>query len=120
MIGTINTPVSGNAVATNAALAIAPGAEAPPQIPVSGLTTAFGLGGFNRFNHAWNSIQGYDDAFLTRGTRFDPIWNCGRAHAIQRLRTIESERPHERVTLSLTSCKTHPHQLNALAPGGSP
>src|SRR6201997_51659 len=67
-LGKINDPVSGDAVAKNAALAIAPGAAAPPQIPVAGLTTAFGLGGFNRFNHAWNSAQVADDAFLTRGT----------------------------------------------------
>ena len=68
VIGNINTPVSGDAVATDLTLAIAPGAIGPPQIPVSGLTTAFGLGGFNRFKHAWNSLQLYDDAFLTRGT----------------------------------------------------
>ncbi|MDQ2945762.1 MAG: hypothetical protein M3Y27_07440 [Acidobacteriota bacterium] len=46
VLGDINAPVSGSAVATNKALAIAPGAVAPPQIPVSGLTTAYGLGGF--------------------------------------------------------------------------
>src|SRR5579864_6172384 len=33
-LGKINDPVSGDAVAKNAALAIAPGATAPPQIPV--------------------------------------------------------------------------------------
>ena len=57
IIGDINTPVSGDAVATDKALAIAPGAAAPPQIPVSGLTTAYGLSGFNRFTHQWSSIQ---------------------------------------------------------------
>src|SRR5580704_17568150 len=66
--GAINTPVSGDAAATDPTLAIAPGAKATPQIPVSGLTTAFGLGGFNRFTHAFNSYQADDDAFITRGT----------------------------------------------------
>ena len=66
--GQINSPVSGDAVAKDAALAVAPGASAPPQIPVPGLTTAYGLGGFNRFTHAWNSVQANDDAFLTHGT----------------------------------------------------
>ena len=66
VIGKINDPVSGNAVSTDPTLAIAPGAKATPQIPVSGLTTAFGLGGFNRFSHAWNSLQVADDAFLTQ------------------------------------------------------
>ncbi len=67
--GDINTPVSGDAVATNPALAIAPGAKATPQIPISGITTAYGLGGFNRFKHAFNSIQADDDAFITHGTQ---------------------------------------------------
>src|SRR5205807_1830310 len=67
-IGLINNPVSGNVVSKDSTLAIAPGASGPPQIPVSGLTTAFGLGGFNRFNHAWTSVQLNDDAFFTHGT----------------------------------------------------
>ena len=66
--GDINTPVSGDSVATDPTLAIAPGAKATPQIPISGITTAYGLGGFNRFTHAFNSIQADDDAFITRGT----------------------------------------------------
>ena len=67
-LGKINDPVSGDAVATDATLAIAPGAKATPQIPVTGLTTAYGLGGFNRFTHRWTSGQVADDAFLTHGT----------------------------------------------------
>jgi len=67
--GDINQPVSGDAVATDKALAIAPGAAAPPQIGVPGVvTTAIGLGGLNRFLHRWTSGQFYDDAFLTKGT----------------------------------------------------
>src|SRR5256714_6906442 len=67
--GDINGPVSGDAVATDTDLAIAPGAIGPPQIGVPGvLTTAIGLGGLNRFLHRWTSGQLYDDAFLTRGT----------------------------------------------------
>src|SRR5467141_3296682 len=67
--GDINDPVSGDAVAQDTTLAIAPGAAGPPQIGVPGvLTTAIGLGGLNRFLHRWTSGQFYDDAFLTRGT----------------------------------------------------
>ncbi len=47
--GDINLPVSGDTAATSSALAVAPGAAAPPQIGVPGLTTAIGLGGLNRF-----------------------------------------------------------------------
>src|ERR1700681_31838 len=43
--GDINNPVSGDAVSTSTALAVAPGAIGPPQIAVNGLTTAIGLGG---------------------------------------------------------------------------
>lgn len=66
--GDINLPVSGDAVAKNGALAVAQGASGPPQIPVTGITTARGLGGLNRFKHGWTSAQAYDDAFLTRRT----------------------------------------------------
>jgi hypothetical protein len=118
VIGTINTPVSGNAVATDAALAIAPGAAAPPQIPVSGLTTAFGLGGFNRFNHAWNSIQGYDDAFLTRGTHSIKF---GFAAERMQYNVLERLSPNGRMNgyTLIDFLQNNPHQLNALAPGGS-
>ena len=67
VIGDINTPVSGESTATSSALAIAPGASAPPQIAITGFTTAIGLGGLNRFTHAWNSFQGTDDVFVTHG-----------------------------------------------------
>ena len=67
-IGDINTPVSGTAAATDKSLAIAPIGLATPQIAVSGLTTAVGLGGLNQFIHTGNSFQFYDDAYLTRGT----------------------------------------------------
>ena len=66
--GDINTPVSGDSVATDPTLAIAPGAKATPQIPISGITTAYGLGGFNRFTHAFNSIRADNNSFITRGT----------------------------------------------------
>jgi len=56
--GDINDPVSGDAVAKDTTLAIAPGAAGPPQIGVPGvLTTAIGLGGLNRFLHRWTSGQ---------------------------------------------------------------
>lgn len=117
-IGEINTPVSGDAAATSAALAIAPGAKAPPQIPVSGLTTAYGLGGFNRFSHAWNSYQFSDDAFLTRGKHSIKLgFNFER----MQYNVLEQLSPNGRMNgYSLEQFLTNaPHQLNALAPGGS-
>lgn len=119
IIGTINTPVSGTAVATNASLAIAPGAAAPPEIPVPGLTTAYGLGGFNRFNHAWTSIQAYDDAFLTRGTHSIKM---GFAFERMRYNILEQLSPNGRMNSYHTLAaflSNAPDQLNALAPGGS-
>jgi hypothetical protein len=118
-IGKINDPVSGNAVAKNAALAIAPGATAPPQIPVPGLTPAFGLGGFNRFNHAWNSAQVADDAFLTRGTHALKI---GFYFENMQYNVLERLSPNGRMSTyhTLNDFLTNaPDQLNALAPGGS-
>ncbi len=119
IIGDINTPVSGNAVATDKALAIAPGAAAPPQIPVSGLTTAYGLNGFNKFTHDWWSIQAYDDAFFTRGTHSIKM---GFAYENLQYNILEQLSPNGRMntygTLALF-LNNAPHQLNALAPGGS-
>jgi hypothetical protein len=116
--GLINSPVSGDAVATNAKLAIAPGAVAPPQIPVSGLTTAYGLNGFNKFNHNWTSIQVYDDAFITKGTQSIKV---GFAFERMRYNVLEQLSPNGRMNnYSLTDFLNNaPHQLNALAPGGS-
>src|SRR6266481_1165343 len=118
VIGNINTPVSGDAVATNKALAIAPGAIGPPQIPISGITTAFGLGGFNKFNHAWNSIQLYDDAFYTHGTH---AIKFGFAFERMQYNILGQLSPNGRMNgYSLAAFLTNaPHQLNALAPGGS-
>jgi hypothetical protein len=118
VIGDINTPVSGDAVAKNKALAIAPGANATPQIPVSGLTPAFGLGGFNRFTHAWNSAQAYDDAFLTLGTH---AIKFGFAFERMQYNILEQLSPNGRMNgYSLAAFLANaPHQLNALAPGGS-
>src|SRR5258708_2870088 len=118
VIGNINTPVSGDAVATNLALAIAPGAIGPPQIPISGITTAFGLGGFNKFNHAWNSIQLYDDAFFTRGTHSIKF---GFAFERMQYNILEQLSPNGRMNgYSLAAFLTNPpHQLNPLPPRGS-
>lgn len=117
-IGKINDPVSGNAAATNAALAIAPGAKATPQIPVSGLTTAFGLGGFNKFSHAWNSLQIADDGFWTHGTHSTKI---GFAFERMQYNILEQLSPNGRMnTYKLAAFLTNsPNKLNALAPGGS-
>jgi outer membrane receptor protein involved in Fe transport len=118
-LGKINDPVSGDTVAKDAALAIAPGAKAPPQIPVSGLTTAYGLGGFNRFTHAWNSVQVNDDAFVTRGTHSLKI---GFAYEHMQYNVLEQLSPNGRMSTypSLAAFLSNaPDQLNALAPGGS-
>jgi outer membrane receptor protein involved in Fe transport len=118
-LGLINNPVSGDAVAKDATLAVAPGAAAPPQIPVPGLTPAFGLGGFNRFNHAWNSFQAADDAFLTHGTH---SIKYGFAFEYMQYNVLEKLSPNGRMNTypSLIAFLANtPDQLNALAPGGS-
>jgi hypothetical protein len=118
VIGDINTPVSGDTVATNAALAIAPGANATPQISVAGLTTAIGLGGLNRFTHAWTSFQAGDDAFITRGTHQIRL---GFAFERMRYNILEQLSPNGRMnSYTLVNFLTNaPDKLNALAPGGS-
>src|SRR6202166_2371984 len=118
-LGKINDPVSGDTVAKDATLAIAPGAFAPPQIPVPGLTTAYGLGGFNRFTHAWNSVQAADDAFLTKGTHSIKF---GFAFEYMQYNVLEQLSPNGRMNTygSLTDfLSNQADQLNALAPGGS-
>jgi hypothetical protein len=117
-LGKINDPVSGDAVAKDGALAIAPGASAPPEIPVSGLTAAYGLGGFNRFTHAWNSLQAADDAFLTKGTH---AIKFGFAFEYMQYNVLEQLSPNGRMnTYSLDNFLSNQgDQLNALAPGGS-
>jgi hypothetical protein len=119
VIGDINTPVSGDTIATNTALAIAPGAAATPQIAVAGLTTAIGLGGLNRFTHEWNSYQGSDDAFYTRGKH---QLKFGGAFEHMEYNILEQLSPNGRMNGygSVADFLTNiPHQLNALAPGGS-
>jgi Carboxypeptidase regulatory-like domain/TonB dependent receptor len=118
-LGKINDPVSGDAVAKDAALAIAPGAAAPPQIPVPGLTTAFGLGGFNRFTHAWNSAQLADDAFLTRGThalKFGFFFENMQYNVLEQLSPNGRMNNYKSLDAFLSNSGD---QLNALAPGGS-
>ncbi|MDQ1389963.1 MAG: hypothetical protein QOF56_3417, partial [Acidobacteriaceae bacterium] len=119
VLGKINDPVSGDAAATDTTLAIAPGAKATPQIPVPGLTTAFGLGGFNRFTHAWNSLQVNDDAFLTHGTHSIKF---GGAFERMQYNVLEQLSPNGRMSTygSLAAFLSNtPDKLNALAPGGS-
>jgi outer membrane receptor protein involved in Fe transport len=118
--GDINSPVSAITAAGNdPALAIAPGALATPQIAVPTLTTAIGLGGLNQFFHRWNSFQGYDDAFLTRGTQTIKF-----GFAVERMQynILERLAPNGRMSAypSLAAFLNNaPDQLNALAPGGS-
>src|SRR5260370_28400810 len=118
--GDINAPVSGDQVAADAALAIAPGAAAPPQISVPGvLTTAIGLGGLNRFVHRWTSGQLYDDAFLTHGThaiKMGFAFERMRYNVTEKLSTNGRMNTYHSLAALLTDT---PDQLNALAPGGS-
>lgn len=117
--GDINNPVSGTGAAVDSSLAIAPGAAAPPQISVSGLTTAIGLGGLNRFLHRWTSGQFYDDAFLTHGTHSIKM---GFAFERMRYNVTEKLSPNGRMNAYATVAdllNNVPHKLNALAPGGS-
>lgn len=56
-----------NPLASNSALGAVPGQNAP-TISVSGLTEfTAGLPGSSIIKYHWNSFQGYDDAFLTKG-----------------------------------------------------
>jgi len=118
--GDINSPVTGDKVATDTALAVAPGAIGPPQIGVPGvLTTAIGLGGLNRFLHRWTSAQAYDDAFLTRGTHSIKI---GFAFERMLYNITEQLSPNGRKNNYATLAdflNNTPDTLNALAPGGS-
>jgi len=65
---TVNTPEkSVSALATDTSFGIFPG-QVAPQISVPGLTLETGgLGALPNFLYDWNSFQGYDDAFYTRG-----------------------------------------------------
>jgi len=64
----ILTAPGANPLATEASLGSIPGQPAP-FISVPGISTFFGgVDGFPNFTFGWNSFQGYDDAFLTRGT----------------------------------------------------
>lgn len=66
-----NTPVSAiNPLTANTSstYSASPG-QPPPSVKVTGLTTFVGgLGQLSSPNHTWNSFQGYDDAFLTKGS----------------------------------------------------
>ena len=56
-----------NPAAADPSLGAVPGRDAA-QVNVSGIATfTGGLGGNSAYSYAWNSFQGYDDAFLTRG-----------------------------------------------------
>lgn len=118
--GDINAPVSGDTVATDTSLAVAPGAIGPPQIGVPGvLTTAIGLGGLNRFLHRWTSGQVYDDAFYTSGTHSIKF---GFAFERMLYNITEKLSPNGRFNNypSLAALLANaPDRLNALAPGGS-
>lgn len=117
--GDINLPVSGDAVATNSALAVAPGAAAPPEIRITGVTTAIGLGGLNQFLHRWTSGQAYDDAFWTSGTHTIKV---GFAFERMQYNVLERLSPNGRMNTytSLAQFLSNiPKQLNALAPGHS-
>src|ERR1700687_2636417 len=117
--GDINLPVSGDAIATNSALAVAPGAAAPPEIRVTGVTTAIGLGGLSRVLHRWDAVRAYDDAFWTRGNQ---TIKMGFAFERMQYNVLEQLSPNGRMNtysgLAQLLSNT-PKQLNALAPGHS-
>src|SRR6266852_5342012 len=118
--GDINDPVSGDSVATDKSLAVAPGAIGPPQISVANvLTTAIGLGGLNRFQHRWTSGQFYDDAFLTRGThsvKFGFTFERMLYNITEKLSPNGRFNSYPTLDALLNNA---PNRLNALAPGGS-
>jgi Carboxypeptidase regulatory-like domain len=63
----ILTGPGANPFVTDTSLGSIPGKPAP-FIVVPGISTFFGgVDGFPNFTFGWNSFQGYDDAFLTRG-----------------------------------------------------
>ncbi len=56
-----------NPLATDTSLGTIPG-QAAPFLIVPGISTFLGgVDGFPNFTFGWNSFQGYDDAFVTRG-----------------------------------------------------
>src|ERR1700682_6452161 len=95
--GDINLPVSGDAVATNSALAVAPGAAAPPEIRVTGLTTAIGLGGLNRVLAPLDFHPRVRRCFLDARNPRSKDGICVRADAGQRAGAAESKRENEHV-----------------------
>src|ERR1700682_3798909 len=95
--GDINLPVSGDAVATNSALAVAPGAAAPPEIRVTGLTTAIGLGGLNRVLAPLDFHPRVRRCFLDARNPRSKDGICVRADAVQRAGAAESKRENEHV-----------------------
>ena len=95
IIGDINRPVSGNSVATDKALAIAPGAMAPPQIPVSGLTTAYGLGGFNALQSRMDIHSGSTTMHSSLAARTRSKSDLPSKNALQRPGTAEPKRQDE-------------------------
>jgi Carboxypeptidase regulatory-like domain/TonB dependent receptor-like, beta-barrel/TonB-dependent Receptor Plug Domain len=57
-----------NPLSADKSLGSSPGQNAAP-VSVAGISGfSGGLGSLDRFSHGWNSFQGYDDAFLLRGT----------------------------------------------------
>lgn len=130
--GDINDPVSGDKVATDTSLAIAPGAIGPPRIVIPGVATAaVGLGGLNQFLHRWTSVQVNDDAFITRGKH---SIKAGFAFERMLYNVTEKLSPNGRMNsysrpksgtcaaFSTGLCRfltNSPIRLNALAPGGS-
>ena len=68
VVGLVNTPGTAiNKAAGDTTLGLLPGLDAP-LIGVTGITAAGGLGNPSFFGHHYNSFQGYDDVFFTRGT----------------------------------------------------
>jgi len=92
--------------------------SARPRFPFRASPQRLVSAAFNKFNHAWNSIQLYDDAFYTHGTH---AIKFGFAFERMQYNILEQLSPNGRMNgYSLAAFLTNaPHQLNALAPGGS-
>jgi len=74
----------------------------------------YGLGGFNKFNHDWQSIQFYDDAFITKGNHSMKV---GGAFENMHYDVLEQLSPNGRFnTYTLAKFLANaPNKLNALA-----
>jgi len=114
----INLPVSGDTVATNSALAVAPGAKAPPQIGGLALQPQLVWEDLTGFCTAGRPAKPMTTPFES-GDAHDKIWICFERMLYN---VLEQLSPNGRLNNygSLAALLTNsPTKLNALAPGHS-